>query len=139
MEWLLRAHKLLVVKMATVVRSKVRVGIRVLALLLGSIVLQLSVSHLEKEEIREASRRYYSPGLVSAANKNQVANLHFVDILMELRAGPKGSLFEACIAATSFPDSDILHSIHLANVANVPMESRYITPISRPPTFCTWI
>ena len=52
MELLPRAHKLLVVKMATVVRSRVRVGIRVLALLLGSIVLQLSVSHLEKEGLR---------------------------------------------------------------------------------------
>ena len=139
MEWLLRAHKLLVVKIATVVRSKVRVGIRVLPLLLGSIVLQLSVSHLEKEELREASRRYYSPGLVSAANKNQIANLHFVDILMELSAGPKGSLFEACIAATSFQDSDPLHAICLANVANVAMELRYITSIGLPPTFCTWI
>jgi len=79
-----------------------------------------------------------TPGLVSAANKNQIANLHFVDILMELSAGPKGSLFETCIAATSFPDSDILHSICLANIGYVPMKSRYITPISRPPTFCTF-
>ena len=57
MDWLLRAHKLFMVKMVTVLRSKVRVGIRVQPLLLGSIVLQLSVSHLEKEELREASRR----------------------------------------------------------------------------------
>ena len=107
--------------------------------MVGSIVLQSLVSHLERERFREASRRYYSPGLVSAASENQIANLHFVDILMELSARPKGSIFEACIAATSFPDSDSLHAICLANAVDVTMESCYITPISLTPTFLTWI